>query len=109
MKKVLDLRNKDKASSPKPQRAREVINKNTRAIRWDAPSFYFNPRKRYLLFTIAGIITACGVLVFYYYDILTALFLIMTAVVIVLSSNKKPYKEQESLTQKAPTVPPLWL
>ena len=62
----------------------------TRKIEWEAPSFYYNPQKKYLTLIVIGLFCGAGAMFFYRMDTLTAIFLILSSLVIVLYANKKP-------------------
>ena len=102
MPKVLNLR-KQPAKAPQTlQRPKEkvriadkpliVIEKipEKPEIFWEAPSFFYNPQKRYLsLITIALLVGAAALLIFKY-DALTSIFLILASLVLLLYSKQKP-------------------
>ncbi len=59
-------------------------------ISWLAPSFYYNPQKKYLSMTIIGLMAAgVGILVFQK-DVLSAIFMMLTSLMFILYANKKP-------------------
>ena len=62
----------------------------TKKIEWEAPSFYYNPQKKYLALIIIALLCGAGAILFYRMDTLTAIFLILSSLVLVLYSNKKP-------------------
>lgn len=57
---------------------------------WEAPSFYYNPQKRYLALVIIALLAGAGAMLFYRMDTLTAIFLILSSLVLILYANKKP-------------------
>lgn len=62
----------------------------TKKIEWHAPSFYYNPQKKYLALIIIALLCGAGAILFYRMDTLTAIFLILSSLVLVLYANKKP-------------------
>lgn len=59
-------------------------------ISWEAPSFYFNPQKKYLALLVIALATGGGAMLLWNRDTLTAIFLILSSLVLVLYSNKRP-------------------
>ena len=59
-------------------------------ISWEAPSFYYNPQKKYLSMVIVGLIAAGVGLLVFQKDALSAIFLMLTSLMFVLYANKKP-------------------
>lgn len=68
----------------------EKLIETTRKIEWQAPSFYYNPQKKYLALIIIALLCGAGAILFYRMDTLTAIFLILSSLVLVLYANKKP-------------------
>lgn len=58
-------------------------------ITWEAPSFYFNPQKRYLSLTIIALALGGGSMFFLSGDMLTAIFLLLSSLVLILYSTKR--------------------
>lgn len=108
MPQVLNLRKKIKETEvaqpqPKNTGAKEipVVTKKVPDVRteskpvlakiaWEAPSFYFNPQKRYLALVIIALALSGGGMLFLKRDMLTAIFLLLSSLVLVLYSNKRP-------------------
>ncbi|OGN05510.1 MAG: hypothetical protein A3B99_03105 [Candidatus Yanofskybacteria bacterium RIFCSPHIGHO2_02_FULL_44_12b] len=63
-------------------------------ISWEAPSFYYNPQKKYLSMIIMGLVAAGGGLWIFQKDSLSAIFLMMTSLMFILYANKKPTVSQ---------------
>jgi len=60
-------------------------------ISWQAPSFYYNPQKRYLSMVIVGLLfVGAGAVLFFRKDTLTAIFLALCSLVLILYATKKP-------------------
>jgi len=59
-------------------------------ISWEAPSFYYNPQKRYLSLVIMALMAGAVALLIFKYDTLTSIFLILTSLVLLLYSKQKP-------------------
>ena len=59
-------------------------------ISWQAPSFYYNPQKKYLVTLIVGLLLGATVMLILNKDTLTAVFLILSSVVLILYATKKP-------------------
>ena len=70
------------ATNPLP----EKINR----FEWEAPSFYYNPQKKYLTLIVIALFCGAGAMLFYRMDTLTAIFLIISSFVLILYANKKP-------------------
>ena len=110
MPKILNLRKKPvKTPSPlqKPREEVRVIEKPAVAVKqpesiqknsefappkisWEAPSFYYNPHKKYLSLVIVGLMAAAVALLVFKYDTLTSIFLILASLVLLLYSKQKP-------------------
>ena len=112
MPKILDLRKKggkiseyskkqrgaasqsEASLTPKEREVRIVEkvsaeNKNPQ-ISWEAPSFYYNPQKRYLSLVIAALLAGAAALLVFRHDTLTSIFLILSSLVLLLYSKQKP-------------------
>ncbi len=59
-------------------------------ISWQAPSFYYNPQKKYLSMVIISLIVAGGGLLVFQKDVLSAIFLMLTSMMFIIYANKKP-------------------
>jgi len=59
-------------------------------ISWEAPSFYYNPQKRYLSLVTMALMAGAMALLIFKYDTLTSIFLILASVVLLLYSKQKP-------------------
>ena len=59
-------------------------------ISWEAPSFYYNPQKKYLYLIAAMIMAGAAALLVFKYDTLTSVFLILSSLVLILYSGQKP-------------------
>lgn len=57
---------------------------------WEAPSFYYNPQKKYLALIVMALMAGAAALLFYDRDILLAVFLMLSSLVLILYANKKP-------------------
>jgi|SRR3989344_6390552 len=109
MPKVLDLRKKNKIEAkPISQRplSKEVVSsvknqpvkvsspplqrQSPPQISWEAPSFYFNPQKRYLSLLIIALSAGGVAMLIFKKDALTAIFLLLSSLVFILYSNKRP-------------------
>ena len=62
----------------------------THRFEWEAPSFYYNPQKKYLALIVIALLTGATAMLFYRIDTLTAIFLILSSLVLILYTNKKP-------------------
>ncbi|MDO8496554.1 MAG: hypothetical protein Q7S43_03875 [bacterium] len=95
MTKVIDLRQKKGKTS---QRTDFVVKKSVTSptqnqpprIVWEAPSFYFNPQKRYLSMVIIALVFAGGSMLLFSGDMLMAIFLLLSSLVLILYSTKRP-------------------
>jgi len=95
MTKVIDLRQKRGKTS---QRTIFVVKKSVTPptqnqpprIVWEAPSFYFNPQKRYLSMVIIALVSAGGSMLLFSGDMLMAIFLLLSSLVLILYSTKRP-------------------
>src|SRR3989338_835732 len=107
MPKILNLRKKQDLSKrttqslfqPKKEVRVELTTKQKQAeeqvtekpqISWEAPSFYYNPQKRYLSLVIVALLAGAVALLTFKYDTLTSIFLILTSLILVLYSKQKP-------------------
>lgn len=106
MGKILDLRKKPVKSSKTLQKSREQIKieqKNFQEeksyVYWEAPSFYYNPQKRYLSLVIVALLTGAIALLIFKYDVLVSIFLILSSAVLLLYSKQKPTKSKITVDQ----------
>ncbi len=108
MSQILDLRKNQKKNIPvkvkepakiPPKKEAEIVAVQTPPppvktappqISWEAPSFYFNPQKRHLSLLILALALGGGAMIFFKKDMLTAIFMILSSLVLVLYSNKRP-------------------
>ncbi|MBI2065285.1 MAG: hypothetical protein HYT62_04500 [Candidatus Yanofskybacteria bacterium] len=118
MPKVLDLRKKNKIAAKtitrRPPLKEAVSTLKDRAVRvsailpqrqsppqisWEAPSFYFNPQKRYLSLLIIALSAGGAAMLIFKKDALTAIFLLLSSLILILYSNKKPEISKITITQ----------
>lgn len=103
MAKILDLRKKTtppKRVSPVPQKHKEEIGiKENPHISWEAPSFYYNPQKRYLSLTIIALLVGAIALLVFRYDTLTSIFMIVASLVLILYGKQKPIASKIKIDQ----------
>ena len=110
MTKILDLRKKSKKELPartppvnKPGvgviRPAHPPRVSSPEISWEAPSFYYNPQRRYLSLIIIALALGGGGMIFFNKDMLTAIFLILSSLVLVLYSNKRPEISRITINQ----------
>ena len=66
---------------------------------WEAPSFYYNPQKKYLALVVIALMAGAAALLFYDRDMLLAIFLMLSSLVLVLYTNKKPDMSKISVDQ----------
>jgi len=59
-------------------------------LEWDAPSFYHNPQKKYLVLVVIALFCGAGATLFFTRDILMTIFLILSPLVLLLYANKRP-------------------
>jgi len=96
MSKILNLRKKPIKTPPPPEtRANSAEQdsgwqKQKEEIKWEALSFYYNPQKKYLVPIIVILLAGAAALMMFKYDILTSVFLALSAIVIFLYSRQKP-------------------
>jgi len=103
MPKILNLRKKGVPQAHKiigqpPHKPRKEIKfaekvsaeNQSPQISWEAPSFYYNPQKRYLSLVIAALMAAAVALLVFKYDTLTSVFLILASLVLLLYGKQKP-------------------
>ncbi len=121
MTRVVDLRKKTgkKETSPIVEKAPLVEEKpkekapvlvatptpeTTKRIEWEAPSFYYNPQKKYLTLVVIGLFFGASAMLFYRLDTLTAIFLILSSLVLILYANKKPALSKIILNHAGVTI-----
>ncbi|MEK7603608.1 MAG: hypothetical protein AAB461_00620 [Patescibacteria group bacterium] len=105
MSKILNLRKKPaqalKTSSSfveqnlEGQRPKEEVRVEKQVserseMSWEAPSFYYNPQKRYLYVIEAALLAGAIALLVFKQDILTSVFLILSSLVLFLYGRQKP-------------------
>ena len=76
-----------------------LLPEKTDRFEWEAPSFYYNPQKKYLAWIIIALLAGAGAIIFYRMDALTAIFLILSSVVMALYVNKKPMASKVVVNQ----------
>lgn len=110
MPKILDLRKKPKKEVPtkiiprnKPRidavRPVHPARISLPEISWEAPSFYYNPQRRYLSLLIIALALGGGGMIFFNKDTLMAIFMILSSLVLVLYSNKRPEISRITINQ----------
>ena len=107
MPKILNLRKKLPQTPQKPREEVRVAEKPVTAIKqpeliqknnefvspkisWEAPSFYYNPQKRYLSLVTMALMAGAVALLIFKYDTLTSIFLILASLVLLLYGKQKP-------------------
>ncbi len=80
----------EKPKEEAPTLTAAPISEATKRIEWETPSFYYNPQKRYLALVVIALFCGAGAMLFYRMDTLTAIFLILSSLVLILYANKKP-------------------
>ena len=86
---TVDLRRNNKVLEKTSTEVKN-LKSDKKEIAWHAPSFYYNPQKRYLASVIIGLLFGAVAMLFFQKDMLTAVFLIMSSLVLILYANKKP-------------------
>ena len=84
-------------SFPKPVKREET--KSSPHFEWQAPSFYYNPQKKYLALVVIALMAGAVALLFFDRDMLLAIFLMLSSLVLVLYTNKKPDMSKISVDQ----------
>lgn len=84
--------------------AKKNINKLGSRFEWEAPAFYYNPQKKYPILIVILLLAGAGAILFYHMDTLTAIFLILSSIVLVLYSNKKPTMSKVVVNQASVTI-----
>jgi len=101
MAQLLDLRKKPKKENITKEQQIKIVRKETDTtpplsgptapqISWTAPSFYFNPQKKYLSLVVIALAAAGIGMLVWNRDTLTAIFMLLSSLVLILYSNKKP-------------------
>ena len=88
MPKILNLRKRLAQNSQKPRE--EIKTPEKPGISWEAPSFYYNPQKRYLSMVIVALLVGAVALLVFRYNTITSIFLILSSLVLLLYGNQKP-------------------
>lgn len=68
--------------------------RTTSRLAWQAPTFYFNPQKRYLSLVVLGLMAGAVAMFVMRYDTLTAVTTALASLVLLLYSNQKPTSHQ---------------
>ncbi len=76
----------------------------TGRLEWEAPSFYYNPQKKYLALVVTALLAGAGTMLFYHMDTLTVIFLILSSLVLILYANKNPLMSQVIVSQAGITI-----
>ena len=92
MDRIIDLRKGAKEKLQASQEAETLKSKEpeNNDMSWQAPSFYRNNSKRYLWMVVTVLFIGAGTMLFTSDDPLTAIFLILSSVVLIIYSNKEP-------------------
>ena len=95
MPQVLNLRKKPEEKvthkkSGQPVKSVKKAEPTAPQISWEAPSFYFSPQKRYFALVVIALAISGGAILFLRHDTLTAIFLLLASLVLILYSNKRP-------------------
>ena len=110
MTRVVDLRKKieKKEIAPVTEKAplveQKIKEEKINRLEWEAPSFYYNPQKKYLTLIIIGLLCGAGAMLFYRMDTLTAIFLILSSLVLILYANKRPTVSKIIVSQAGVTI-----
>lgn len=83
--------------APEPVKTDEA--KSAPRFDWEAPSFYYNPQKKYLSLLVMALMAGAAALLFYDRDTLLAIFLMLSSLVLVLYANKRPDMSKISVDQ----------
>lgn len=87
-----------KVRGQKPREEVKVEDKSPQ-ISWQAPSFYYNPQKRYLSVLIVALLAGATALLIFGHDILTSIFLILSSLVLLLYGKQKPTASKITVNQ----------
>lgn len=93
LKKEAPLTRPDKVQNTEeknPTVIAEKFSNSAKRIEWEAPSFYYNPQKKYLALIVTLLLCGAGVMLFYRIDTLGAILLILSSFMLILYANKKP-------------------
>lgn len=105
MPKILNLRKKIAKAPQSLQKPRgEVGMERSPHISWEAPSFYYNPQKRYLSLVIMALLAGAAALIIFRYDTLTSVFLILASLVLLLYGKQKPTQSKIVIDQSGVSV-----
>ncbi len=105
MSQIVDLRKKfEKEKSPVVRKEPLVEEKKKEKLEWEAPSFYYNPQKKYLTLIVIALFCGAGLILFYHQDPLMAIFLIMSSLVLILYANKRPTLLKVIVNQAGVTI-----
>ncbi len=122
MTRTIDLRKKVQKAETAPYPKKEILSvepenpekevspvttqsvSQSNKIEWDAPSFYYNPQKRYIALVVIALFCGAGAIIFYHMDTLTAIFLILSSLVLVLYANKKPTMSKIVISHASVTI-----
>jgi hypothetical protein len=91
---------KEKVATPLIEKPPETAKK----IEWEAPSFYYNPQKKYLALVVILLLCGAGAMLFYHMDTLTAIFLILSSFVLILYAIKKPTLAKVTVNHAGVTI-----
>ncbi len=80
------------------------FSKKTSQLEWEAPLFYYNPQKKYLALVVTALLVGAGAMLFYRMDTLTAISLILSSLVLILYTNKKPTISKIAVNQTGVTI-----
>ena len=94
----------DKKETPAVSPFIEKTVETTKKIEWEAPSFYYDPQKKYLALIIIALLCGAGAILFYRMDTLTAIFLILSSLVLILYANKKPTVSKVTINHAGITI-----
>ena len=96
IQKIKTLPQKENPTNTAPSKTKEEI---LTAV-WNAPSFYSSPDKKYLYILIVLLAIGGVIIILLGKDILSAIFLILSSLVLFISSKKQPEIQQIVVDQR---------
>ena len=109
MPRTIDLRKKNaKLQVYSPAKTGPVLTVSPAALPrkffWETTLWQNNSGKKYAFAVIAGLLSGAGAIIFFNKNLLTAIFMIISAAVLTLYTNKKPSVSQISINESGISI-----
>ena len=80
----------NKEEKPEVKKEPEISTVKSSRFQWEAPSFYYNPQKKYIALVVIALAAGAGTILYYGQDMFLAILLMLSSFILILYANKKP-------------------